>query len=296
MLTLRTDRGRTLSVVRCDIADVASVLDGHTVTPANAENFEHGVLEHIRTARTSSSMRQWYGGIASMEEATALFTQGWKDGAEKAQQLAPRLQGLVPPPKPIRKRMRWAEEGTELNVERALAGEWERAWRNTGPHKMQPRVLSLACAFGGNAHRTHEELFWCAAQMIVVTMLLEEAGYSVELHALESGRTAWEGSKTMLTDVLVKEAGQPLRADSVAAIFGHAGVFRTFGFALICSHAWNVGYGLGSMTPTAPLLEHAVEEGLALRPDYLFEAAYSLSSAAENITKALGTLTGEVAS
>jgi hypothetical protein len=113
----------------------------------------------------------------------------------------------------------------------------------------QTGIVTVGLALGGNCDKSAEELFWCGAQSAVLSDLLEDAGYQVELHAIFASGFSWGKGHV---DVLVKKPDQPLRTDQLVALVANAGVFRTLWFGAICHHAWAVGFGLGhaqSMTP-----------------------------------------------
>lgn len=292
MLTTSLNAAGNIAIVRAQFADLADLLTGAYVTRANRAAYTSKISEIDSLGAYGPS--RWYGGIDSRATAESLMRDGWQDGAKQASALAPKLTDYVAPVKSVRRRAAWSEDGTEIHIDRAMRGEWDRAFR-TSVHTASgtPRVLSLGCNFGGNAGISHEQLFWCAAQMIVATDLLEAAGYAVELHALKCNTIPNNGH--VLLDVTVKQPDQPLRADAVASVFGHAGVYRSFGHVLLCSSLLAVGDGLGSPTDVRATHAEVVAEGLTDTLDYVLERAYSIQQAATNVTKALTTLTGPFA-
>jgi hypothetical protein len=286
MLTVSTTRDRKVSVTRCNFADLADLLAGANVTPANQSHYA-GKLDDITYLAGSSS----YGGITGRDDAEKLMREGWADGAKQATVLTPKLSNVVTPVKSVRRRAAWGENGSELHLDRALSGDWDKAWRTTMRTAGVPKVLALGCNFGGHAGISHRQLFWCAAQMIVATDILESAGYAVELHALKCN-DLHDADRHVFLDVTVKQPDQPMRADAVASVFGHAGVYRTFGHVLLMSSPFNIGSGYGRPIDVAATLKKTTAEGLTDSLDYVLEHAYDLDTAARNITKALTTLTG----
>jgi hypothetical protein len=83
---------------------------------------------------------------------------------------------------------------------------------------------------GRHYAQTAEELFWQGAAAAVITDILEEAGYRVEVYA---NRVSERHGRRHCIRVKVKEADMPMRLDGVVAVLCHAGIFRTFGF--LCS-------------------------------------------------------------
>ncbi len=285
-ITVRTDSTGMTSVSRMTFDDLNTLGTSEHIAPAN-----HGHYARCVTERATENSA-WYGGLHGVADACSLLASGWAEGAAKAAALAPALTPLVKPVASVRKRLRWADDGSELNLDRALAGSWENAWRNTERRAGNaPRILSLACAFGASAMISHEKLFWNAAQMIVAADLLENAGYAVELRAIEN--TGVENGKYALIDILVKAADQPLRPDAIAAVFGHAGVYRTLGFATTMTSPFDNGWGLGRVAPVRATLEAMSAQGLCDSAGYILGHAYGLNQATTNIVSALTTLTGD---
>lgn len=278
------------SVTRCTFADMSGLLGGAHVTGRNRRHFE-SKMERVAQLATGYGCRADYGGITGVADAERLVANGWAEGAAQCAQLAPSLAPLIAPPRSIKRRVRWADNGTELNIDRALAGQWDTAYRSTyAVPSFAPKVISLACNFGGSSQLSHAQLFWCAAQMIVVSDLLEQAGYAVELRAVKHNVIGGKKATHVLLDVLVKEAGQPMRADAVAAMFGHAGVYRTFGHTLLMTSPYDIGASLGRLTAISAILKQAAADEMVDSPDYVFEHGYSLEQAARNITAALTSL------
>lgn len=288
MLTTAITADKLVSVTRCNFADLADLLNGAEVSPANKTQLTRK-LEEI-SSLGGGWHSEWYGSINGRADAEKLMRDGWQDGAKQAAGLAPKLANVVTPVKSVRRRASWGENGSELHLDRALAGDWDRAYRTMARTAGLPKVVSLGCNFGGHGGISHNQLFWCAAQMIVATDVLEAAGYAVELHALKCNRVP--DNRTVFLDVTVKHPDQPLRADAVASVFGHAGVYRTFGHVLLMTSPFDVGYGLGSPTDVTATLARTTAEQLTDSLDYVLEHAYDLNTAARNVTAALTTLTG----
>ena len=284
--------GHDYSVTRCDFADMADLLNGEHVSGRNRKHLERKRDEWASLSSGGGTWGNSFYGNASLNEIQTLMTQGWADGAAKAGSMTPTLSNLVPPPRSIRRRIRWAEAGTDIHIDRALSGDWDKAFRNSYTEQVagSPRILSLACNFGGHSDLGTEQLFWCAAQMIVTCDLLEQAGYQVELRAVKHNVHHGARNPHTLIDVLVKQAGQPMRADAVAAVFGHAGVYRTYGHTLLMTAPHDIGSGFGAPTAIGAMLKIATDAGLCERADYVFEHGYSMQQAADNITRALTQL------
>lgn len=281
-MTIRTtvNASESVSLTRAEFADLEHVLDGAHVSAKNTGYYTHKLAEIAR-----GGAGDWYGCIGHHADIARMLREGWAEGASNAAQLTPKLAHLVPPPTSNRRKLRWQDDGVELSVDRAMNGQWDVAWRGTTRTGAGPRVISLGCNFGGAGSVSHEELFWCAAQMIVVTDVLENAGYAVELRALKCNRIS--SQQHVFIDVLVKRADQPLRADAVAAVFGHAGIYRSVGHCLLMGSPFDIGGGYGAPTSVGPTLTALAAEGMVEAPDMVIEQAYSLDDAVRNVTDTL---------
>jgi hypothetical protein len=181
----------------------------------------------------------WMGGLHGWDEAEALLEKGWPEGAERLRALAGKLAAQVPQAKSIRRRLTWAENGDEVCKDRLQAGQIDQCWRTMrrAPF-VAPQTVAIETTWGGHYGQTAEELFWQGAAAAVLTDILEEAGYRVEVYA---NRVSEERSKRHCSRVKVKEADMPMRLDGVAAVLCHAGIFRTFGFLCIEQAEFDVG-------------------------------------------------------
>lgn len=191
---------------------------------------------------------EWYGGIRSCKDAENILKAGWAEGAAKALRIKEKLEGNVPRAKSRRRKQIWSGEGESLDVDRALMGQWDSAWRSTRREMIDGSntCVTLQAAWGGNCTRTSEELFWSGAVMLVLSDLLEMAGYSTGINAVMKNNE-YNYGKLAVYYVTIKEHGEPLRPDALAGVICHAGIFRTYGFRTVCNAPWNVGAGLGHM-------------------------------------------------
>jgi len=190
---------------------------------------------------------EWMGGMHSWKEATAILENGWPEGAERLRALAGKLSPQLPQAKSIRRKATWADDGDEICKDRLQSGQIEQCWRTMRRSPfVAPRTVAIETPWGGHYRQTEEELFWQGAAAAVLTDILEEAGYRVELYA---NRVSEEHGHKHCTRLKVKEADMPMRLDGVAAVLCHAGIFRTFGFLCIEQAEFDVddwGHGRGS--------------------------------------------------
>lgn len=197
------------------------------LTPGNSE-YKHCV--------------EWTG-LPSAQAGFDLIRTGWTEGANEIW----RLSKPVPAPKQgrdVRRRPVWSDNGDDLNIDRAMRGEWDRAWRRSARRSgVGTPIIEVWSSWGGNSGLKAGEMFWSGAVALVLTDWLEQAGYRVELNA-----AIFEilPAKSALVLLRVKEASEPLRMPELAAVLCHGGVFRTAGFRAMLEGPFNLGSGMGS--------------------------------------------------
>ena len=181
----------------------------------------------------------WMGGLGSWKEAAAVLENGWPEGTERLRVLARKLSSQVPQAKSIRRKLTWADDGDEICRDRLQSGQLDQCWRTMRRSPfVAPQTVAIETTWGGHYGQTAEELFWQGAAAAVMTDILEEAGYRVEVYA---NRVSERRGRRHCVRVKVKEADMPMRLDGVAAVLCHAGIFRTFGFLCIEQAEFDVG-------------------------------------------------------
>lgn len=242
----------------------------------------------------------WVGRIGSWENAVALFTDGWPEGAARAESLADDVRHAVPQGGIVKRRTRrLMDDGGDLVLDRAMAGDWDRAFHGiVKADRRSENVVALTAGWVAPARIAHEDLIWNAVQMIVLTDALENAGWRVELRGIDGVYSNAVDNTTIMAEVLVKRPEEPLRADHIAATFGHAGVYRSLGFAVDLVGPAPVGFGLGRCLIDLNEQQAAVARlvaGNATLPSSLhLPRADSLSQCKQNIADAVAKLTGQL--
>jgi len=288
--TIKTGRSteQTYSIVQGTAADLPALLDDANIPELNrAYTAEQRIEAKLADPYSGIS----FGGLRSSAEAAAIFTtDGWQDGEQRARRevATMNLGTLVPEATSVRRRRVIGDAGDDVRVEAALAGNWDRAFESRARRATrQPVALSIGCAFGAGAAVSHEQLFWSGVQMAALCDLLEDAGYRIELRALKANR--WP-SAIHLQDWTVKHADQPLRWDTTLALFGHAGVYRTFGWAANGCSRVKIPHGAGEVLQREEFTTHlnrAAAAGLIAPLSLIVPAAYSRGDALGNLRTAL---------
>ncbi len=202
-----------------------------------------GDLEAIWTGELGG---RWYGQIGSMENVIET-ANGWEKGAERALKLSRDLTKDIGDLEPVGiKRTRvWADEGDELDYDRLRAGDTDTMWRGS-KRKKRAKVcpaVTIVPNIAASAERNAESMFWSGAVALVLSDLLEDAGYQTAIVAMLA--TSQASGECGIVSCGVKDFGEPLRSAAVAGLLCHAGVFRTLFFLGQVMLPVNIGWGLG---------------------------------------------------
>lgn len=293
MFRMHTNSSLSTSVVSGSVADMASLLDVANIPEHNRARW-HRNVEDLANA-DGDYRRESFGGLSSITEAKEIFErQGWQDGADRARAEIPSLNlgDFALEAVAMKRRRAFADAGDTLRVESALAGNWDKAYEVRAKKvTRQPVTLSVGCAFGGPGEISHDEMFWNGLQMAALCDLLERAGWRIELRALKAN--SFDAGNVHAQDWTVKHADQPLRLDTTLALFGHAGVYRSHGWAALSASSYNNPGNGGHVQRGGALVEtfRRLAAASIIPPlSLIIPQAYSRDEAFRNLTAALKTL------
>lgn len=264
-----------------DFAEITKTA-GDLVIPSNKERLRE-------TTKMRSAGKDWYGGFTSHTDGYDMIANGWEEGAKKATVKlgdikVPDIDGI----ESMRRTLVFADYGETLNIDQAMAGNWEKAWQTCRRIRSGvSRVLSIAIPYGGNCDKNSEQMFWNGAQGMVITDILEDKGYRVQLLGIHAAIQRVRGTNWDVDIVKLKNSDEPIRMDAIAAVVAHAGVFRTAGFASILSKPQEVDYGLGCCREeSCSNVVTALGKLDLVHPDTIvLDGAYSQESAVDNIIR-----------
>lgn len=279
-----------LAVITLDFDDLMQIRD----TPAPEYNVTRAEYADDFDKRCAKDP-EWFGNVASASEALALIDMGWPTGVERSSVITSSLDGQIAAVEAFRRRPRWGEDGEELSVDRALAGDWDTAFLDLPKVRTNGnRIITIAGPMGGDCNRNAEELFWNGVQLMVVSDMLEASGYQTEVWGINLCRQ-WSGLVDSIVAVRAKAAGEPLRLDTMASVFAHAGIFRTFGFSAMARVKTPVGEGFGSpMMSVAHMqtrLDEAARHGWMPECNVVMGNAWKRKEAIDSITATLAKAT-----
>lgn len=195
-----------------------------------------GKFEHKNLMMRSPVSYEWegVGKELTFQEVCKFLQSEWNEGASKIEESMESLE--APVTRDIRRRGRWAEDGTDISVDRYLAGDMDRMYRTSRrqsvPGFTRVRIvvdLGSSCGACDNIVCTvepvdPESLFWRGAAAAALAESLEAAGYSVEIIAgaafrkVNSPRSFREGFEYRLWDnALQRTVFVPYRGANTAA-------------------------------------------------------------------------------
>ena len=204
-----------------------------------------------RMKRHFAGSENWFGGLKSTDMAVEVGEAGYPEGRDAVARLVsdaqgdPALNSLELPS--VRRKRRYGDDGDTFDHERFHAGRddyWEyhkRDARGVAP------VVSIVYGWGGLARQTAEQLLWAGAAAFTAAEILSEAGYSVEVAAMNlSGHHIYGKPNSYIGAIMqLKSPDQPITSGAIATGC-HAGIFRTMGFILKLCSDLPVDDGMGS--------------------------------------------------
>lgn len=154
----------------------------------------------------------------------------WPEGLAILDRMKRQIQDeQLEPPKSLKRRAAWDEDdGSEVDIDRLQKGQ--PYWRTTRRvHRPGPIAISVIANLGALQSVSAENILWRGASMIVLTELLEQAGYRVELWGARYGIEAYQNGDNNAYAIQLKGSMDLLNPSSlINAVSGWA--YRTVGF------------------------------------------------------------------
>lgn len=287
MFQIHTTNNKCMDVVRGTAQDMLSLLHTENVPEPNRDRHAKTLDEYGEIKRPTMC----FGGLTATDQARGIFAEtGWPDGEERARAEMPGLgvADLAPEASAPKRRRAFADEGDTLRVEMALSGNWGVAYETRRKRQTRiPVTVSIGCAFGANANVGHRDMFWNGLQMAAICDLLESAGWRVELRALKANDI---GRHVHCQDWTVKQADQPLRLDTTLALFGHAGVYRCFGWLANSASAFKTPANFGTVLKDGDMTRafRTLQDSGVIAPlSLILPPAFSREAVVRNLRHAL---------
>lgn len=195
----------------------------------------------------------WIGRrFGSWDEVTKAVDGTWQQGVDRIEELAAIIgREQLPRPTVIKRRRVWNDSaGADVCIDRYRAGDPFRR----EPHRVRtpgPRVVTILTQCGQNCNMSSDSLFWRGALAVVLSRMVEDAGYRAEIKAFTQAESTWSDGTNMLSPVVLKGAADHLDIASLAnATSGW--FFRTVTFASWLTPGKSLSYGLGRQKELTP--------------------------------------------
>ncbi|QDP46543.1 MAG: hypothetical protein Unbinned4098contig1000_3 [Prokaryotic dsDNA virus sp.] len=230
----------------------------------------------------------WYGTLQgkTIDDARKYVTEGWREGADKALSFVSDIYAkcTLPEPKDVRRKQVWSDDGDELDYDKLMGGELDTMYRTTKREgKGQTPHCSLIVNWGGLAYVEADDLFWSGAVAIILSDVLENAGYRVEIVGCNTSQQ--DGGVYSATSVAVKELDEPLRTDIVAGALCEAGVFRTLGFAAKMTANTAIDRGMGCTDDFTKVAVNSVKGNPFSEDSFVIKQCLSMEDAIAEINR-----------
>ena len=193
--------------------------------------------------------------FTSVEDLITKINQPWEDGLEQLDRMLDELShAKLPTPISRKRRLQWDPQmGDEIDLDRLRSGQdYWRLSRRTNTHG--PATITIVTDIGTIGSVSHQKLLWRGAGAIVLTKLLEDAGYRVELWAANHARGVYEDSRSRefncYTVIRLKRPQDPLDVVSFSNVVS-AWFFRTIVFGNRVNSKRSTVFGGGSTIPTS---------------------------------------------
>lgn len=219
----------------------------------------------------------------------------WADGIEVLDRMLRDLgNAQLPKPKSRRRRTRFSEDnGDEVDYDRLRDGR--AFWRSSRRESTRgPATVTVLVDVGANCNVDHQNILWRGAAAIALTKRLEEAGYRIELWAVQKSEHVWSSRRAggrwdlhKMDAVCLKRPGEPLDPSTlISTVSGW--FFRTVFFRSNCLGDRPIRANLGiSRTPSPSDLDKVSRDPGRI----VIAGAFTYSDAVEKVRTAIAKLT-----
>jgi hypothetical protein len=254
---------------------------GRYATPANAR----------WAGRLITGHKGYWGEVADNATLAKLLEAGWPDGTDKVAAMVERIADLIPVPMAPRRRLKWMDQGNEIDMTKVYGGMLDRAWRNAPPQRARAsRVISVDADVGQNCHIGADALVWSGVAAVALTDALEQAGYRVELYSSSAMRSNTPQGGAALTRMVAKRAMEPLNLPLAAALVALPATFRWYHIMSWLAHPVDIGRGYGQSAHLDEVLEAASMHGVIASTEVRLAGALSEKEAVKQVADAIAAV------
>ncbi len=250
--------------------------------PSGININRHTVRDDYFPEGCGHNLYSWFGttgGITGVDEAV---NHGWSEGEARARAIMSQINHDIAPAHSIKRHKRRGDYGDTIDIQKVYHGELDTAWdRMERAPIVGSSVKTIWTSITGAARRSSDDLFYKGVAAAILTDILENAGYGVEIIIyLHTQGTFHRSRETFYTDVVCKSPDEPFDFSRLITCTALAGFFRYHGFKAMLSEDQRCSSGLGYVIESPP--EHLITEG-----DIILNNIYSERAAIRMITDVL---------
>lgn len=192
-------------------------------------------------ARKHDDSDSFYGGL-TIKQARSLLDTGWSEGAVRVAKVRASLQESVARVLSEKAAQVWYDvEGDWADVGRIASGEPEccGSFQHSGEDG-GTRIVKIVANLCVSAAVDHETMFCRGAAVAAATDILEALGHRVQIN-VGMGMDDYANGRKLDLQFVLKQAGQPVDSDRLAAVLCHPSFFRRVGFKWMEAHGCDPG-------------------------------------------------------
>lgn len=200
--------------------------------------------------------------FGSWDDVITAVNSPWPEGIETVRGMIDELRGesdRLPRPKDRRRRRGFSEDsGDEVDFDRLQAGQ--PYWTITRREQVSgPQRIALIADVSTNGNVTADRILWRGVTALVLSDLLEQAGYRVGLWAVHHSSHTYPDGRGQFSGVMLKNYQQPLDVTTlINAVSGW--FFRTVWFQDVYARTdMKPVPTLGSAAPIRPDMPEVTE-------------------------------------
>lgn len=221
----------------------------------------------------------WVGrAIYDYPTMNRMLNELWPEGMDIYSKMLDELRSeRLPTPKTIRRQRAWSEEcGDEIDIDRLRRNQpyWLTTQRHNRPGPLSVTIISDMTT---SSSKSPESILWRGVASVLLTELLESAGYRIELWAACHATRSYYNNDPHASAVCLKRGSDPLdQSTLINAVSGWS--FRTLFFGAFHLYTKSsVDSSYGHPTPLDPLLKEITPDEQLHVANQLWDRSASLS-------------------
>lgn len=203
---------------KVEVIEFDSILDCITAPKHHSESWDEATGRH-------HSNQSWLGvpDFKALEKAV-------KDGWPKAKEMmASLVLPEVPEAESIRRKTIWSEDGDVVDLDRLREGRLEDCWSSRKRRiRTAPRTINLLADIGTACFNSGNDLYYRGAAYLLLSDILEKAGYRVRIIAFECAENGWGCDINLIATQVIKEADMQIDVSALASVVCITGYKRLY--------------------------------------------------------------------